>query len=271
MLTAGLLALALLLVGPRSAGAAEARLMERWLVHDSLSERTIDHSAWGEILARYVVERDGQTYFDYAAVTQGDKEKLDRYIAALASADIDRLGRAEQRVFWLNAYNALVVQAVLKAWPVGSVNEVGSGLFTSGPWGEKRFRVYQIELSLDDIVNRILRPIWDDPMTLYGLACGAKGCPALRREPYTGENAARALAANARRFVNGGGAVLLLDGEAVRLSVFYRWHGDDFGKTDNAVLAHIRRLAEGGLAEALSRAERVSGHGFDWSLNAPPR
>lgn len=270
-LAAGLVALALLAAGPRAAGAAEARLMERWLVHDSLSRRAIDHSAWGEILSRYLSERGGRSYFDYAAVTRGDRDKLDRYIAALARADIDRLDRPEQRAFWLNAYNALVVQAVLEAWPVDSVNEAGGGLFTSGPWAEKRFRVYQIDLSLDDIVNRILRPIWEDPMTLYGLACGAAGCPPLKDKPYTGDNARRALAENARRFVNGGGAVLLIDGEAARLSSFYRWYRDDFGGGERAVLAHIRALADGGLAARLEGVRRISGHGFDWSLNAPPR
>jgi Protein of unknown function, DUF547 len=267
LVCAGLLAWAALAPGP--AGAEMPRAMERWQVHDPLSHRTVDHTAWGRLLGQYVREvRPGVTRFDYAAVGSPDQAALESYLAELSDTDVDRLDRDEQLAFWLNAYNALLVKAVLDAWPVKSPNDAGGGFFSPGPWEEKSFAVYGIALSPRDIAERIVRAWWPGGLSIYGLACAAKGCPNLPRAPFRGANVMNMLRANAADFVNRGPGILGIQGNAVRLSSFYQWYGDDLGG-EAGILSAIKGVAGGEIARALAPVTEISGHGFDWGLNAP--
>lgn len=247
--------------------AEKARLMERWLVNDALSERIVDHSPWQRILDTYLIETPAENLFDYGAVTKPDIAALDRYLASLSRTDVDRLNSTEQKAFWINAFNALSVRVILSEYPVSSINEIGGGWFSSGPWAEKSFRVYLIDLSLNDIYHRILRPIWQDNRVHYALSCAAKGCPNLSRKAYQAETLDRDLDAAARDFINQGKGILQLNGGSVRLSRIFDWYRDDFGETDAEVIGHLKSFADSETGVNLKNIERINGHAFDWSLN----
>ncbi|MHA1544145.1 MAG: DUF547 domain-containing protein [Alphaproteobacteria bacterium] len=256
----------LLALNPVNA-AEEARLMERWLVNDALSTRTVDHIAWQKILDTYLIKTSAGTLFDFAGVTEEDIGLLDRYLRGLSRTDVDRLNETEQKAFWINAFNALSVRVVLSEYPVSSINDVGGGFFSSGPWSEKRFRVYLIDLSLNDIYHRILRPIWQDNRVHYALSCAAKGCPNLSGLAFEAETLDQALDAAARDFINNGKGILQLNGGSVRLSRLYDWYRDDFGEGEAGVIAHLKSFADIETGVNLKNTERISGHAFDWSLN----
>lgn len=250
-----------------SFAAEEARLMERWLVNDALSERTVDHGAWQKILDTYLIKTRAETVFDYAAVSEEDITTLDHYLTGLSRTDVDRLNEVEQKAFWINAFNALIVRVVLSEYPVSSINDIGGGWFSSGPWAEKRFRVYLIDLSLNDIYHRILRPIWQDNRVHYALSCAAKGCPNLSEKAFIAETLDQDLEAAGRDFINNGQGILQLNGGSVRLSRIYDWYRDDFGEDEAGVIGHLKSFADVETGVNLENVKRISGHAFDWSLN----
>lgn len=251
-----------------SLAAEDAKLMERWLVNDPLSTRYVDHSLWAELLEAYVKQdQEGHNIFDYAGVDTEDRVKLDTYIRQLERTDVDRLSRDEQLAFWINAFNALCVRFVLDEYPVRSINDLDGSFFSAGPWNRRVFKVYSIDLSLNDIYHRILRPIWQDERIHYVLACTAKSCADIVAYPYTGPTINRAMEVAATNFVNTGLAVIDIKREAVRVSSIYTWYQVDFGDSEAAILLHLQQFAEGDLAEALNKVVRISGYGFDWSLN----
>ncbi len=247
--------------------AEDARLMERWLVNDALSERTVDHSPWQQILDTYLIKTPGATLFDYEAVTGADIKRLDQYLTRLSRTDVDRLNTLEQKAFWINAFNALSVRVVLSEYPVSSINDIGGGLFSSGPWAEKRFRVYLIDLSLNDIYHRILRPIWQDNRVHYALSCAAKGCPDLSENAFMAETLDQELDAAARDFINNGKGILQLNGRSVRLSRLYDWYQDDFGENEAGVIQHLKSFADTKTGANLEGIMRINGHAFEWTLN----
>ena len=258
----------LLLQSSAGFGAEEAKLMERWLVNDPLSTRAVDHALWAEILESHVVEGPGgRSSFDYAGMGEEDRKKLEEYIGQLQRTDVDRLNQDEQMAFWVNAFNALVVRFALDEYPVKSINDIGGGFFSSGPWDVRVLRVYTINLSLNDIYHRILRPIWQDARVHYVLACAAKGCPDIVSYPYTGPAINRAIEMAAINFVNKGPAIIDTRQGGIRISSIYNWYEDDFGGSEEAVLSHLKEFAEDDLTAMLDGVSRVSGHGFDWSLN----
>ena len=148
----------------------------------------MDHGGWAEILGACLKGNAGDiTRFDYDAAGATHRRQLASYLASLGATAVSQLARPEQKAFWINLYNAQIVQLVVDHYPVRSVRDisVGSGRPGDGPWGAKLAIVEGEPLSLDDIVHRILRPIWRDPRILYGLCYAALGSPTCseRRSP----------------------------------------------------------------------------------------
>ena len=45
------------------------------------------------------------------------------------------------------------------------------------------------------------------------------------------------------------------------------WFAEDFGGSEPAVIAHLRRYAQGDTAKALTDGARIAGYAYDWNLN----
>ena len=160
--------------------APKAELWEKWQAHDPNARTAIDHSLWDQFLAAYVeAGADGVNTLRYGEVTAADRQKLAAYIHGLITTRVSRFARATQMAYWINLYNALTVKVVLDHYPVATILDIdiSPGLFSNGPWGKKLVTIEGEQLSLDDIVHRILRPIWKDPRIHYVVNCASIGCP----------------------------------------------------------------------------------------------
>lgn len=255
-----------------AAPAAEA--WARWRAHDPASTRRVDHGVWSGLLARYrAAGADGIARFDYASLAADGpgRATLAAYLAALAATPVSTLARAEQMAFWINLYNALTVDVVVRHWPVDSIRDIriSPGWFAVGPWGRKLIAVEGEEVSLDDIEHRILRPLWNDPRVHYAVNCASLGCPDLAAEAYAGAALDAQLDRAAIGFVNHPRGARIADGR-LRVSSIYEWFKADFGGDDTGVIAHLRRYAGPDLARALAGVTRIAGYGYDWSINRVP-
>jgi len=250
--------------------APSKKLWDVWLPFNDNSSAKIDHGVWEDFLQRYLSrDREGINRVAYDRVTAADKARLDSYIAGLASVPIRRYSRTQQLAYWINLYNALTVDLVIEHLPVDSIRDIdiSPGLFGDGPWDKKLIEVEGESLSLNDIEHRILRPIWQDPRLHYALNCAAVGCPNLQAHAFQAATADAMLEQAARDFVNSDRASWTTpDGLAV--SSIYVWYAEDFGKTDRAILDHMRRFAEGPARKRLEGVVEIAGHGYDWRLNA---
>jgi len=258
----------LIVVSSSVLAAPKASLWPRWQAHDEQATTTIDHSVFDTFLGAYVETQDNAPNgVDYAGVTDTDRGRLDAYLDALQSIEIDHYNRDVQRAYWINLYNAATLAVVLDAWPVDSIRDIGGGLFSSGPWDKKVVTVEGSKLTLNDIEHRILRPIWNDGMTHYGVNCASISCPSLRATAYTGANVNDALRTNARDYVNSPQGVTISDGR-VTVSQIYDWYGQDFGSDVASVISHLRQFARPGLSARLDELNRIDGYAYDWSLNS---
>jgi hypothetical protein len=258
-----------LLVCAVALAAPKADLWELWLAHEPDSSARVDHSAWSRFLGRYIViGKDGINRVAYGEVTDEDMASLEEYIARLEAVPVSRLRRAEQRALWINLYNSLTVKVVLDHYPVESIRDIdiSPGFFADGPWGKELATVEGEGLSLDDIEHRILRPIWKDPRIHYAVNCAALGCPNLRAEAFTAENADRLLDEGAGEYVNHTRGAWF-EGERLHVSSIYKWFMEDFGGSHEGVLDHLRRYARPELRERLEGERRFRGHDYDWTLN----
>ena len=78
---------------------------------------TVDalHRPYDQLLDLNV--RDGLVYY---RALRGSRGALDRYVASLdvPTAEYDGWTRPRQIAFWINAYNAFVIESVLDAYPI---------------------------------------------------------------------------------------------------------------------------------------------------------
>lgn len=250
--------------------APKAELWPRWQTHDAASTQAVDHGAWDMLLKAYVKpDASGLNRFDYQHVSSADRDALRRYIDELGKVSVSKLNRSEQFAYWINLYNALTIDVVLTHLPVKSIREIdiSPGLFASGPWDKKLLAVEGIDVSLNDIEHRILRPIWRDPRVHYGVNCASVGCPNLLTDAYSGAAIDKMLDVAARAYVNTARGAKI-DGNGLTVSSIYVWFKDDFGGTDQGVIDHLKRYAKPDLHAALEGRSSIDAHAYDWALNA---
>ncbi len=254
-------------------GAPESIDIGGWDISDETSTATIDHGPWQEILDGYVRTDDsGVNLFDYAGISAnaGDTAKLGAYIDYLEGQDPGRYSRAEQMAFWINLYNAVTVQVVLSEYPVDSIKEIHEGVIpNTGPWQDPHAKVNGRDLSLDDIEHGILRPLWRDKRIHYAVNCAAYGCPHLLATAFTAANTEELLEQGALDYVNNPRGVDFVDEDFIVISSIYDWYTEDFGNTEESVVAHLIDYADEDLAARLKGFEGSIDYEYDWSLNEP--
>ena len=146
---------------------------------DAARRKTLD-----AILDTYV--RDG---FVYYRALKADRHRFDAYLAQVAAASIDSEPREAQIAFWLNAYNAVVLETVVEHYPIPlrsteypqhSIRQV------PGAFERTTHRVAGRAVTLDHIEQTILAA-YHDPRLYFALGRGAIGGGRLRSEAFSPE------------------------------------------------------------------------------------
>jgi hypothetical protein len=247
----------------------EPQLWARWEAHDPASTTRVDHAAWDAFLARYAgTAEDGIVRLAYGRVSEADKAALDCYVAMLAGMPVSRLSRPEQFAFWVNLYNALAVKLVLDHYPVASIRDINlsRGMTEWGPFVGKLATAEGEGVSLDDILHRILRPIWREARVHYVVNPSAVGAPNLPLQALTAANAQELMTRGGREFVNQPRGATVRGG-TVHVSSIYTWYQSDFGGGEKGVIAHLRRFAAPDLGAALAKSRGLGDDAFNWTLN----
>jgi hypothetical protein len=200
---------------------------------------------------------------DYAALKERHAADLTRY---LQSFDDPKLWprdwpREEAMAFWINLYNATVLQAVLeRVRPGFRPNENDRRLFR-----EPRVRVAQRRISLDDLEQQVIRGLYHDPRVMAALVAGAKSSPPLKPTAWRAHSFDADLDTAFCAFV-GDPRQNLLDEKArtLRLSRLFESYATEFrGQADrDSALARCLGHSLAGYS--------VSFREFSWELNAAP-
>lgn len=259
-----------IVLATHSHAAFVKNLWPAWGANNPLSTASIDHSAWQGFLDRWVIVNDqGIHVIDYVHMQKTDIAKLKDYINQLAKIDINGYSRDEQLAFWINLYNALTVSIIAEHYPVDSIEEINisPGLFSIGPWGAKVITINGTALSLDEIHNRIIRPIWNDPRTHYAVNNGSIGAADLSKEAYQGKLINQQLNRAATKAVNSLRSVQVIEGKLL-VSKVYEWYCDDFGGNTHDIINHIKYYAEKPLRDQLGNIDTIESYMYNWHLNS---
>ena len=129
------------------------------------ADAAVDHSPWDTLLKRYV-DADGRVA--YRDLQAHDRPAFERYLATLAQAQVEGMTEAEEKAFWINAYNAAIVNGVLQGYTAENV------------FARKRFFSWYTlpvagkDRSPDEIEHQILRKKFHDPRIHFGVGAATR-------------------------------------------------------------------------------------------------
>ena len=144
------------------------------------------HAPLDRILDAYV--RDGYVYY---LAMKGERANLDQYVRSLdvPPAELAGWSKTEQLAFWINAYNALVLQTVVEHYPIKAITKdfpAKSIRQIPGSFEQIPHRIAGRPLTLDAIEKTVIVPL-GDARALIALGRGAIGSGRLRSEAYRGD------------------------------------------------------------------------------------
>jgi hypothetical protein len=218
-----------------------------------------NHTAWNTVVSTYV---DDAGRVDYAGLKANAEHSalLDAYTAWIASTDIGDLGDADKLAFYINAYNALVVNAVLDAYPIDSVEAV-PGFFDMAT-----YVVAGTDMTLNQLENDVLREDFEEPRIHFALVCAAVSCPPLRNEAYVGSSLDEQLEDQTVDFIRAT-TVIDEDNRQIHLSKIFEWYYPDF-EWQGSVRGFVgRRLPEAGGAALRRTTNFLIYDDYNWALN----
>src|SRR5947209_4073028 len=188
--------------------------------------RTTAGKTYDEILDTYV--RDGLVYYRALKL---ERTRFDAYVGTLAVASIDAAPRDERLAFWLNAYNAIVLQTVIDHYPIAqrtpqypphSIRQI------PGAFERITHRLAGRTLTLDQIEQTVLSG-FGDPRAYLALGRGSLGGGRLRSEAFAPARLEAQLKEVADECITRSEWVQL-DREAKKLTVsaIFSWREKDF-------------------------------------------
>jgi hypothetical protein len=236
------------------------------------------------------VDDDGMV--DYKGL-KANPEDLNTFVQKLDSLDEDRFKDLSVNVrvaFWLNAYNAITLKAIVDHYPLPRHADGLSALRfpdnsirqIDGVWKELKWDLMGKKMTLHEIEHEVLRKRYNAPRIHLALVCAAMSCPELRREPYVATRLPDQLDDQGREFFSKPDKFRIDRAEdTVHISPIFNWFGEDFvksysprrgfeghGKEERAVLSFIARYLGPPDARYLREAEYdIDWLDYDWSLN----
>ncbi len=225
-----------------------------------------DHADFSAILAAYV--RDGK--FDYAGLKANteDSIRFEAYLARMGEAAPDGFGKEDHYAFWVNAYNAFNIKAVLDHWPISGPKEV-EGYFDS-----IQYRVGGESMTINDMEYVKLIPRQLDGRAHFAVVCADNGSMSLEPEALTPENLEATLEKKTKEFV-ASEKNFRIDREkkVVYISQLFEWYEKDF--TDDPKfkgkkgVEYLIPYVDADTAAFLASGDyAVTFIPWDWSLNA---
>lgn len=221
------------------------------------------HEKWDQILKQYTTKKGNQVYFKYNELKKNEGV-LNSYLNELESLKKEKFNTFNQDqklAFWINAYNAYTIQIILKHYPLNSIKDISSGLFSSGPWKKDFINLFGKKISLDNIEHDTIRKEFDEPRIHFSVNCASIGCPSLLQEAFIGAKLENQLDRAANNFLQNK-SKNYVKGNTLYLSKIFKWYGGDFDQKYGGFKNYVVKTLN-----LPQKDYEVEFNDYDWNLN----
>jgi hypothetical protein len=203
-------------------------------------------------LLKLYVTHDGEV--DYVGFKK-DRRMLTNYIKALGEQmPNDDWSTAEKLVYWINAYNALTVDLILRNYPLKSIKDI------KNPWNQRLWKLGDKWYNLDEIEHKILRKM-NEPRIHFAINCASFSCPPLLNQAFYAEkleaqltNVTKAFLANTQRNT--------ITENQLEISKIFKWFAKDF-KQNGSLIDFLNQYSE----VKINANAKKKYKDYDWTLN----
>lgn len=211
-----------------------------------------NHELWNALLGKHVSLK-GKV--DYNGFKQ-DSENLSSYISTLQAdySSIEEYSKAQKLAYWINAYNALTIDLILRNYPLNSIKDI------KDPWDQRLWKFGEKWLNLNDIEHKILRKM-DEPRIHFAIVCASDSCPKLLNKAYSANNLEEQLALATKDFLSDASKNELSENN-IKLSKIFKWFSKDF-KTDGSLIEFLNQYSEITINENAKKSYKE----YSWDLN----
>lgn len=241
---------------------------------------------YAKVLKKHV---DANGMVNYKGL-KNDRYGLDVFVISMAllkHESYDKWKDEDKIAFWLNAYNAFTLKAIIDNYPIKSsffrsrVYPKNSIRQIKGVWTKLEFVAMNKRLNLAYLEHEILRKKFNEPRIHVAMVCAAMGCPPLRNEPYEGKKLDGQLDDQSRKFLSDP-LKFRHEKNVLYLSPILKWFAKDFIKKygskeayagykgkEGAVLRFIAKYLKEDQKKWLKYKQRqkIEYLGYDWTLN----
>lgn len=254
------------LAGPKATAGKPVYLGQRQAA--GLSSDQVDHDVWDGLLRKYV-DTNGMVDYTKWHASRGDRAALRQYIDQLSKVSpAAKASRGGRLAFWINAYNAVTIEGILREYPTSSIRNHTAKVLGYNIWKDLQLYVGGRPYSLDAMEHEVLRKM-GEPRIHFAIVCASIGCPRLLNEAYRPARLEEQLQTNARDFFSRAQNFRYDSArQTVHLSSILQWFGKDFGSSQSAMLQKISAWVPQNARSAVASGRvRVAFNDYNWQLN----
>ena len=217
----------------------------------SIKTETFSHQRWSNLLEKHVSISGNVDYKNF----REDKISLAIYIDALTHAEnIEDWSKEEKLAFWINAYNALTIDLIIKNYPVKSIKDI------KNPWEQRLWQFGDKWYNLEDIEHKILRKM-DEPRIHFAIVCASYSCPKLQNTAFTAGNLEQQLTLATQEFLSDTNRNEISE-NTLKLSKIFRWFDKDF-EQNGSLIDFLNKYSN----VTISAKAKISYKDYNWDLN----
>ncbi|MEY8850144.1 DUF547 domain-containing protein [Psychroserpens sp. XS_ASV72] len=216
------------------------------------TSNTIDHEIWNDVLQKFV-SNTGQV--NYKGL-KSDSSGLYNYIFLLKNNPPQNdWSRQEKLAYWINAYNALTIDLILRNHPLKSIKDIDN------PWNQELWKIGNDVYSLNDIEHQILRKM-DEPRIHFAIVCASISCPKLQNTAFTARDLESQLTNATKEFLLDPSKNKITKSQ-LEISKIFKWFTKDFKSSESTVIDFINRYTD----VTISEDAEISYMEYNWNLN----
>ncbi|WP_179004701.1 DUF547 domain-containing protein [Winogradskyella forsetii] len=210
-----------------------------------------DHSIFNALLKKHVSENG---HVDYKGF-KSDAKSLQNYIALLKTYQPkDSWSKEDKLAYWINAYNALTIDLILRNYPTKSIKDI------KNPWDQRLWQFGDKWLNLNAIEHDILRNM-DEPRIHFAIVCASVSCPTLQNDAFIASNLEAQLTNATKEFLADSSKNEISQNN-LRLSKIFKWFKKDF-EQNGSLIDFLNQYT----TVAISESAEKSYKDYNWDLN----
>ena len=168
----------------------------------------------------------------------------------------DTWTKEDKLAYWINAYNALTIDLILRHYPLKSIKDIKK------PWDQRYWKLGNKWYSLNEIEHDILRKM-KEPRIHFAIVCASYSCPKLQNEAYEASRLEEQLTNAAKTFINDPEKNTITP-DKIALSKIFAWFDKDFLiNGTNSIIDYVNRYSDVKIASKTPKKFKA----YNWSLN----